>query len=65
MITNGLEACIKNRSYAQNVVSAYEAGVKLGIGGTPTVFVNGFKIGDFTQVANYLALIDLIKKFEQ
>jgi hypothetical protein len=29
------------------------------------VFVNGFKVGDFTQVANYLALIDLIDKFNQ
>jgi protein-disulfide isomerase len=65
LITNGLEACIKNRAYAQNVVTAYEAGVKLGIGGTPTVFVNGFKVGDYTQVANYLALIDLIDKFSK
>jgi protein-disulfide isomerase len=63
--TDNLEACIKNRAYAQNVVSAYEAGVNLGIGGTPTVFINGFKVGDFTQVANYLTLIDLIDKFNQ
>ena len=61
--TNGVEDCIKNRSYAQDVVTAYEAGVNLGIGGTPTVFVNGFKVGDFTQAANYVALIELIEKF--
>jgi protein-disulfide isomerase len=61
--TDGVEDCIKDRSYAQDVVSAYEAGVKLGIGGTPTVFVNGFKVGDYTQAANYVALIELIEKF--
>jgi protein-disulfide isomerase len=63
--TEGIEDCIKNRTYAQDVVTAYETGVKLGIGGTPTVFVNGYKVGDFTQVSSYLGLIDLIEKFNQ
>lgn len=63
--TTNLEACIKARDYAPVVITAYETGVKLGIGGTPSVFVNGFRVGDFTQVANYLSLMDLIEKFEQ
>jgi protein-disulfide isomerase len=63
--TDGVAQCIADRSYGQKVIDAYEAGGKLGVAGTPTVFINGYKVADFTRVENYLAVMDLIDKFAQ
>ncbi|MGL4608352.1 MAG: DsbA family protein [Trueperaceae bacterium] len=61
--TDGLAECIAERTYGQKIINAYEAGGKLGVQGTPAVFINGYKVGDFTKIENYLAVIDLIDKF--
>jgi protein-disulfide isomerase len=61
--TAGVEQCIADRTYGQQVIDAYEAGGKLGVAGTPTVFINGYKVADFTKVENYLVVMDLIDKF--
>jgi protein-disulfide isomerase len=63
--TDGVAQCITDRTYGEQVIAAYEAGGKLGVGGTPTVFINGYKVADFTRVENYLAVMDLIDKFAQ
>jgi protein-disulfide isomerase len=63
--TEGVEQCIADRTYGQQVIAAYEAGGKLGVAGTPTVFINGYKVADFTKIENYLAVMDLIVKFEE
>jgi protein-disulfide isomerase len=61
--TDGVAQCIADRTYGQKVIDAYEAGGKLGVAGTPTVFINGYKVADFTRIDNYLAVMNLIDKF--
>jgi protein-disulfide isomerase len=61
--TDGVDQCISDRTYGQKVIDAYELGGKLGVAGTPTVFINGYKVADFTRIENYLMVIDLIDKF--
>jgi protein-disulfide isomerase len=63
--TDGVEQCISERTYGQKIIDAYQAGGQLGVAGTPTVFINGYKVADFTRVENYLAVMDLIDKFSQ
>lgn len=63
---NGVEACLANRTFAAEVTKAYEtAGGTLGLGGTPTVFVNGFKVGDYTKLSSYLDLMKLVDTFAE
>ncbi len=65
LATAGTEACIENRDFAAEVKAAYDvAGGTLGLGGTPTVFVNGYKLGDYTQLSSYLDLMKLADAFE-
>jgi protein-disulfide isomerase len=63
--TDGVAQCITDRTYGQKIIDAYEAGGKLGVAGTPTVFINGYKVADFTRIENYLAVMDLIDKFSE
>jgi protein-disulfide isomerase len=61
----GVEQCIAERTYGQKIIDAYQAGGQLGVAGTPTVFINGYKVADFTRVENYLAVMELIDKFAE
>jgi protein-disulfide isomerase len=61
--TQGVAQCLSERTYGQKIIAAYEAGGRLGVAGTPTVFINGYKVADFTRVENYLAVMELIDKF--
>ena len=64
--TEGVAQCLEERTFSEEVNTAYEvAGGTLGIGGTPSVFVNGYKLGDYTQLSNYLDLMDMSDKFAQ
>ncbi len=63
--TEGVAQCIADRTYGQKIIDAYEAGGKLGVAGTPTVFINGYRVADFTKVENYLAVMELIDKFAE
>lgn len=63
--TEGVAQCIEDRTYGQQIIDAYEAGGKLGVAGTPTVFINGYRVADFTKVENYLAVMQLIDKFAE
>jgi protein-disulfide isomerase len=65
LTTDSVAQCIADRTYGQQVIDAYEAGGQLGVAGTPTVFINGYKVADFTRVENYLAVMELIEKFEE
>ncbi len=45
------------------VERAYDAAVALQLRGTPTVFVEGYRIEDFTEIAAYLEAIELVEAF--
>lgn len=63
--TEGVEQCLNERQFADEVQAAYDTAGQLGIRGTPTVYVNGFKVGDFNDVEGYIALIELSEKFAE
>jgi protein-disulfide isomerase len=58
--TNGVSQCIKDGTYSARIEKAYqEAGGQLHLTGTPTLFVDGLKVGDYTQLSSYERLITL------
>ena len=64
--TEGLRVCIEERRYADEVAEAYRvAAGELRLSGTPSVFLNGFRVGDFLELASYLELIDRIDAYAQ
>ena len=62
---DGVEQCMSDRQFAADVQASFDAATRLGIRGTPTVYVNGFKVADFNNIDGYLGLIDLSEKFSE
>lgn len=61
--SEGVETCLEERRFADEVNQAYQAGVALGIRGTPSVFVNGYRVGNFNDLSSYQHLIELVDVF--
>ena len=62
--TEGVETCLADRTYAVEIDDAYQAaGNTLQIGGTPTLFVNGYRVSNYGDMAVYQQLIDFVDKF--
>ena len=62
----GVEMCLENRDYAEELLEAYRtAGEELGLRGTPSIFINGYKLtDDYTDVDSYLTIFELVDAFE-
>ena len=56
--------CIAEEKFAPKIEAAYQAAGELGIRGTPTVFVGGFRVQNFRDVEAYLSLFALVDAFE-
>lgn len=54
--------CLANRKYENEIQNDLLDGIKLGLTGTPTFFVNGYKI---QGVITYMTWVDLIEKYKQ
>ena len=63
--TEGVETCLAERTYADEITAAYQAAGSLGLSGTPSVFLNGYKVGDFTSLESYLDLMSLSDAFAE
>ena len=64
--TEGVQACLDDREHADEVAAAYEAAAgDLRLTGTPTVFVNGFRLQRFLEPDAYLELFDRIDAFAE
>ena len=64
--SDDLATCIQERRFADAVAEDFEiAASTLRLRGTPTVFVNGFRLGDFRDLQSYLDLFDRIDAFSQ
>lgn len=62
----GVQACLDERRHAEHVQQAYAAAAgDLRISGTPTVFVNGFRLSEFLDLEAYLAMFDRLDAFAQ
>lgn len=55
------DACIASKKFDATVAADYDAGVVMGVTGTPTFFVNGFKIDGAIDAANWQKVISLVK----
>lgn len=53
--------CLGDRKYEMEIQNDLLDGIKLGISGTPTFFINGFKV---EGVITYASWVDLIEKYK-
>lgn len=64
--TEGVEACLDERTHAAHIAEAHRvAAGELRLRGTPTVFVNGYRLQEFLEVEAYRAMFDRIEAFAQ
>jgi protein-disulfide isomerase len=60
----GVRRCLDRRLFADEVRAAYEfARGKLELNGTPTVFVNGYQLANFSDIASFEKLFEFVKAF--
>lgn len=60
LTTDGLTMCVRTGRFSRLVEDSYRVAVQdLGITGTPTLFVDGLKVGDYLDVAAYERLMRL------
>ncbi|MEJ2290223.1 MAG: thioredoxin domain-containing protein [Deinococcales bacterium] len=58
--TDGVTQCIHDGTYSGSIDKAFQAAANdLHLTGTPTLFVDNLKVGDYTQLATYKRLMTL------
>ncbi|HKI57946.1 MAG TPA: DsbA family protein [Trueperaceae bacterium] len=58
--TDGVSGCVRNGTYSDSLAQALQAaGQGLHLTGTPTIFVDDLKVGDYTKMASYTRLFAL------
>ncbi len=63
--SDAVKQCLEDRTVAISIDDAYnQAGGVLGIRGTPTLFINGFKVLDVNNIDNYLKIMKMIDGFD-
>ncbi len=63
---DGVATCLTSRQFAPAIDAAYQlAESELRLTGTPTIFVNGYKVRNYLELDSYLELFDLIDAFAQ
>lgn len=63
--TAGVTECLAERTFLSEIQASYESALQLGVTGTPSVFVNGFRVGAWNQPQSYLQLIELLAARDQ
>lgn len=62
--TGGVAECLEERRYREEIGEAYRFAIsRLGLTGTPTLFVNGYKVQNYLDLQEYLELIELVDAF--
>lgn len=60
LASDNLSTCLRSGEFSELVEAAYRAAAEgLLLTGTPTVFLNGLKVGDYSELENYLRLMRL------
>ena len=63
--SEGLGLCVRSGRFTEMVDASYENGINnLRITGTPTIFLNGLKVSDYTSIEEYLRLMRLSSALE-
>jgi protein-disulfide isomerase len=64
LATEGVAECLENRDFAEEVREATQIAANvLGLRGTPTIFVNGYRIANAFELERYERMMDLIERF--
>ena len=57
---DAFNACYKANKYEKDIQADFDLGEQMGVSGTPTVFVNGTRVGQASQVASYQEIADAV-----
>ena len=57
---DAFNSCFSANKYKAEIQSDFELGGQMGVSGTPTVFVNGQRVGQPSQVASYQEIADAV-----
>jgi protein-disulfide isomerase len=57
---NAFNSCFTANKYKADIQADFDKGQEMGVSGTPTVFVNGRRIGAANQVASYDAIVQAV-----
>jgi protein-disulfide isomerase len=53
-------SCFSAKKYKTELQADFDLGTQMGVSGTPTVFVNGTRVGQANQVASYQEIADAV-----
>lgn len=57
---NAFNSCFNANKYNAEIQADFDKGQEMGVSGTPTVFVNGNRVGQENQVASYDAIVQAV-----
>jgi protein-disulfide isomerase len=57
---NAFNDCFRARKYKNDIQADFELGQTMGVSGTPSVFVNGTKVGQPGKIASYQEIADAV-----
>lgn len=57
---DAFNSCFNAKKYESEIQADFDLGNQMGVRGTPTVFVNGTRIGQANQVASYQEIADAV-----
>jgi len=57
---DAFNSCFNANQYEEDIQADYDLGGQMGVSGTPTVFVNGRRVGQEGQVASYQEIADAV-----
>jgi protein-disulfide isomerase len=58
---NTFNSCINANKYEAEIQADFELGQQMGVSGTPTVFVNGNRVGQPGKVASYQEIVQAVE----
>ncbi len=57
---NAFNDCFQSRKYQDDIQADFDLGQTMGVSGTPSVFVNGIKVGQPGKIASYQEIADAV-----
>ena len=62
--SDGVAECLEEGSFRDEVSRSFDVAARqLGLTGTPTLFLNGYKVQNYLDIQTYLELIELVDAF--
>jgi protein-disulfide isomerase len=58
--TQAFNSCFNTNKYEADVQADFDLGKEMGVSGTPTVFVNGRRVGQGNSVPSYQEIEDAV-----